>query len=78
MNQWQHFQREWGTSVQPLKKPTVPTVLVDRQFMDKNKQLTLLNQCKLVFTVRNVLMALKIQRDIKKIKIKPGATLILA
>jgi hypothetical protein len=22
-----HLQREWGTSVQPLKKPTVPTVL---------------------------------------------------
>jgi hypothetical protein len=45
--------------------------------MDKNKQLTLISKFKLAFTGRNVLMALKIQRDIKKIK-KPGATLILA
>jgi len=55
------LQREWGTSVQPLKKLTVPTVLAYRQ---------------LAFTGRNVLMALKIQRDIKNIK--PGATLTLA
>jgi hypothetical protein len=40
MDQWRHLQREWGTSVQPLKKPTVPTVLTHHQFMDKNKQLT--------------------------------------
>jgi hypothetical protein len=32
--------KKWGTSVQPLKKPTVPTVLAHRQFIDKNKQLT--------------------------------------
>jgi hypothetical protein len=48
----------------------VPTVLAHRKFMDKNNQLTLLSQCKLTFTGRNVLMALKIRRDIKKIKIK--------
>jgi hypothetical protein len=34
--------------------------------------------CKLTFTGRNVLMALKFRREIKKIKIKTGATLILA
>jgi hypothetical protein len=61
MDQWQHLQREWGTSVQPIKKPTVPTVLAHRQFMDKNTQLTLLIQCKLAFTGRNVLMALKFE-----------------
>ncbi len=67
-----------GTSVKPLKKPTVPTVLEHRQFMDINKQLTLLSQCILAFTGRNVLMALKFRRDIKKIKIKPGAMFMLA
>jgi hypothetical protein len=36
MDQWRHLQREWGTSVQPLKKPILPTVLAHRQFMDKN------------------------------------------
>jgi hypothetical protein len=77
MDQWGHLQREWGTSVQPLKRPTVSTVLAQCQFMDKNVQLTLLSQCKLAFTGRNVFMAPKIRRDIKKIK-KPGATLILA
>jgi hypothetical protein len=46
------LQREWGPSVQPLKKPTVPTVLAHRQFMDKNKQLTLLSQCKLALSGR--------------------------
>jgi hypothetical protein len=66
MDQWRHHQREWGTSIQPLKKPTVTTVLEHRQFMDKNKQLTLLSQCKLTFTGGNVLLALKIRRDIKK------------
>jgi hypothetical protein len=34
--------------------------------MDKNKQLTLLSQYKLAFTGRNVLLALKVGRDIKK------------
>jgi hypothetical protein len=38
MDQLRYRQREWGTSVQPLEKPTVPTVLAHRQFMDKNKQ----------------------------------------
>jgi hypothetical protein len=53
---------------------SVPTVLAHRQFMDKNKKLTLLSQCKLAFTGRNVLMALKIRRDIKKyIKTRRGA-----
>jgi hypothetical protein len=67
VDQWRHLQREWGTSVQPFKKPTVPTVLAHRQFMDKkNKQLT----CKLAFTRRNVLMALEIRRDIEKINKK--------
>jgi hypothetical protein len=33
----------------------------------KNKQITLLSQCNLAFTGRNVLMALKIRRDINKI-----------
>jgi hypothetical protein len=32
----------------------------------KNKQLTLLRQCKLAFTRRNMLMALYIRRDIYK------------
>jgi hypothetical protein len=41
--------------------------------MDKNKRLTLLSQCKLSFTGRNVLMALKIQRDINKIYNKKPA-----
>ncbi len=36
MDHWRHLQREWGTSVQPLKKPTVPTVLAHRQFMVKS------------------------------------------
>jgi hypothetical protein len=31
----------------------------------QNKQLTLLSQCKLAFTRRNILIALKILRDIK-------------
>jgi hypothetical protein len=66
-----------GTSAQPLKKPTVPT-LAHRQCMDKNKQLTLLSQCKLAFTSRNVLMALKIQRDIKKIFLKTRRDAYLA
>jgi hypothetical protein len=39
--------------------------------MDKNKQLTLLSQCKLAFTGRNVLMALK-----KIIKKNQGRRLI--
>jgi hypothetical protein len=47
------------------------SVLAQRQFMDKKR--TLLSQCKLAFTGRNVLMIL----DIKKLK-KPGAALILA
>jgi hypothetical protein len=67
MDQWRHLQREWGTLVQPLN-PTVPTVLTHRQFMDKNKQLTLLSQYKLAFTGRIMSMAMKIRRDIKKIK----------
>jgi hypothetical protein len=50
MDQWRHLQREWGTSVQFLKKPTVPTILVHRLSMDKNKQLTLFSQGKLAFT----------------------------
>jgi hypothetical protein len=50
--------KEWGTLFQPLKKPAVPTVLAHHHFMDKNKQLTLLRQCKLAFTERNMLMAL--------------------
>jgi hypothetical protein len=58
MNQLLHLQRELGISNQPLKKPTVPAVLAHRQFMDKNKQLTLLSQCKFAFTGRNMLMAL--------------------
>jgi len=58
MDQWRHLQREWGTSVQSLKKPTVPTVLAHHQFMDKNKQLTLLSQCKLALTAINTLFAL--------------------
>jgi hypothetical protein len=62
MDQWRHLQREKGTSVQPLKKPTVPAVLAHRQFMDKNKQLTLLSQYKLAFTGSNVLIALKIKK----------------
>jgi hypothetical protein len=33
----------------------------------QNKQLTLLSQCKLAFNRRNVFMALKIRRDMKKI-----------
>jgi hypothetical protein len=66
MDQWRHLQREWGTKVQPLKKPTVPTVLAHRQFMDKNKQLTSLSQCKLAFTGRNMLMVLNIRKDINK------------
>jgi hypothetical protein len=45
--------------------------------MDKNRQITLLSQCKLAFTGRNVLMALKIRRNIKKIE-KPGLTLLMA
>jgi hypothetical protein len=69
--------KRMGTSVQPLEKPTVPTVLAHRQFMDKNKHLSLLSQRKLAFTGRNVLMALEIRRYINKYK-KPGATLILA
>jgi hypothetical protein len=66
MDQWRHLQREWGTKVQPLKKPTVATVLTHRQFMDKNKQLTLLSQNKLAFTGRNVLMALNIRKGMHK------------
>jgi hypothetical protein len=66
MDQWRRLRREWGTSVEPLKKPAVPTVLAHCQFMAKNKQLTLLSQCKLAFIGRNVLMALEIRRDIKK------------
>jgi hypothetical protein len=65
-----------GNLSSTFEKLTVPTVLVHRKFMDKNKQLTLLSQCKLAFTGRNVLMALKIQRNIKKYK-NPGATLAL-
>jgi hypothetical protein len=56
----QSWSREWGTLVQPLKKPTVPTVLPHCQFLDKNKQLTSLSQHKLAFTERNMFMALNI------------------
>ncbi len=38
----------------------MPTVLAHRQFMDENKQQTLVSQCKLAFTERNVLMAREI------------------
>jgi hypothetical protein len=76
MDQWWHLQREWGT-VQPLKNSTEPTLLAHSQFMDKNKQLTLLSQCRLAFTGKNVLLALKIRRDIKTLS-KPGSTIILA
>jgi hypothetical protein len=42
-----------------LKKPPVPIVLAHRQFIRiKIKHLTLLSQCKLAFTRRNMLMAL--------------------
>ncbi len=60
--------KRMGNSFQPLKKPTVPTILGHHQFMDKNKQLTLLSKCNLAFTLRNMLMALKIRRDIKGTK----------
>jgi hypothetical protein len=56
---------------------TVPTVLAHRQFMDRNKQLTLLSQCKLAFTGRNISIALKFEATSKKAK-KTGATLVLA
>jgi len=46
--------------------------------MDKIEQPTLLSQCKLAFTGRNVLMALKIRKGHQKDKKKLGVTLILA
>jgi hypothetical protein len=65
------FKENGGTSDQPLKKPPVPTVLAHRQFIKiKIKHLTLLSQCKLAFTRRNVLMVLK--------NLRTGATLTLA
>jgi hypothetical protein len=42
-------------------------ILAHRQFMSKNKQLTLLCQCKLAFTGIDMFMALKILKDMKKI-----------
>ncbi len=45
-------------------------------FMDKNKQITLFIQCKLAFSGRNVLMALKFWRDVNEKK--TGSTLNLA
>jgi hypothetical protein len=44
-------------AVQPLKKPAMPTVLAHRQFMDKNKQLSLLRQCNLAFIGRYTVYA---------------------
>jgi hypothetical protein len=46
----------------------MPTVLAHRQFIDINNQLVLLIQIKLAFTGRNMLIALKIRRVIKKFK----------
>ncbi len=44
------------------------TVTAYRQFMDKNKQLTLLSQCRLAFTGRSMLMALKFEGTSKKLR----------
>jgi hypothetical protein len=62
MDQWWHLQRE-GDLRSTFEKADSATVVAHHHvhhFMDKNK-LTLLSQCKLKFTGRNVLMALKIQ-----------------
>jgi hypothetical protein len=70
MDQWRHLQRKWGTSVQPLKNADNAYSISALLFVDKNKQLTLLSQCKLAFTGtgRNTLTAMEIRRDIKKHK----------
>jgi hypothetical protein len=70
--------KEMGNLSSTFKKAASAYSISDRQFKDNNKQLTLLSQCKLAFTGRNVLMALKIRRDIKIFFNKTGATLILA
>jgi hypothetical protein len=62
--------KRMGNLSSTTEKPAVLTVLAPRQFMDKTKQIPLLSQCKLAFTRRNVPMALKIRRDIKKFKKK--------
>jgi hypothetical protein len=44
-----------------------------RQLMDKNKQLTLVIQCNLAFTGKNVLSSLKIRRDIENLQARRDA-----
>ncbi len=41
-------KRIWNRST--FENLTVPTLLAHSQFMDKNKQLTFLSQCRLAFT----------------------------
>ncbi len=70
-----------GTSVQPLKKPTVPTVLVHCQFMDKNKQLTLLSRSKTRIYQKKCVITYwhrKFERTSKKYILKNRRELILA
>jgi hypothetical protein len=59
MDQWWHIQSE-GDLRSTFEKADSATVLAHHHvhhFMDKNKHQTLLSQCKLEFTERNVLMA---------------------